>query len=494
MTQVEDSGAAVGSEDAAVSASEASEEAPAIEAKDDAKSDAEDQDNEDIDYEALLMADEADAKAETPSKDADKQDASKAAEGTHVSFDARLKQLKEIAEKLESTPEDGNDNYKHLRKLANTLTKTRLEEVEKLQQLEAFGGIDRVKDALAMHDGLFGYDTELGIPSTHEFAKSFAEKDAESAFNLALNLLNNKASDGRTFAEHFTEKTLKIDPTRIADFQAISRGEVPEAYKDFVDSSEDLEAVPPEFRDAFKSLSPRVKDIVLDGLDRHATAAEKAEAQRLLSDRQDKLNEAAQKAAKTEQARIQESQRVYEKAIEVEQNSFQSVGTRIWQSLDKLSFSSDPALDVTIKHGIGNQLFHLTDPSPYIRGRAEAYFKEMGIEIDRSRIDYWKDRLGKNIDIEAMASVKGQKTVAEEAHRARVEAEKHLAAMAVQFIVQAARKTKAGAAQAKAVKLPENELPAAKRAGVSSSSTKGKALSWQDVMAANKAGKQLAIQ
>jgi hypothetical protein len=337
-----------------------------------------------------------------------------------------------------------------------------ISKVEAAERLEAYGDTGRIEKALGLLDGLNGYDPERGVRSTHKFADALVAEDPEIAYNAALNILRHQAKDGKPFAEIFTRNVLGLDPARLADFQAISRGEIPEGYEGMVDKTEDLAAINPTYHDAFRRLGPKQKEIVKEGFDQYATQAEKSEAVRILTAAQNELTTEQRAAADKARSEQLFGEKLVEKATEFEGESTRTVGTRIQSGLDKLAFSSDPAVDLTMKQAVNNQIFNLVHESPYIKESAEKYFKAIDVDISaqRPKIDYWFGRLSENIDIETVASLKGHTHEAEKAHSNRLEAENKLAAIGLSLIAQVARKTKAGLASRSSVKLPENQMPA----------------------------------
>jgi hypothetical protein len=403
----------------------------------------------------------------------------------------RLKTLKEIAAQLDAVPENQDANFNRLRKLNREMIKEQIGKVESLEKLEAYGSPERVEQALSLLDGLNGYDTERGVPSAHKFAESLHQQNPEVAYNAALNLMRFSSKDGKPFAELFTRNVLGLDPARLADFQAISKGEIPEGYEGMAASPDEIAAIEPQFHDAFKRLTPKQKEIVKDGYDQYATQTEKAEAVRVLQDSQKVIGDEKGKAEKKAQDEASFVKNLETKATEIEGQSTETIGTRIQSGLEKLVFSSDTAVDMTMKQAVNNQIFNLVNDSPYIRKTAENYFTAMGVDItaQRPKIDYLFGRLSENIDIETVATLRGQTKSAEEAHRVRVEAENRLAAIGLSLIAQVARRTKAGLAAKGAVKLPENQLPA-----VTTTSSEGQpsaAFDYKAAAAATREGKTL---
>lgn len=490
-------GATVGADNEPDTSGDTSQDADDQEGSED-QSDKSSDDDADIDLEAVLLG------SAEPDKtgEADQGGKEKGGKGTSdgkASLDDRIRDLKEVALKLDGLPENQDANFTKLRRVNRELAKLKIEELEQLKQYEAFGDTDRIKEGLTLLDGLNGYDTANGVPSTHKFADTIVTSDPLMAYNLALNLLSHKSPQdsvfqGSVFAEIFTQKVLGLDLTRLADFQAISRGEVPEGYEGIVATSEDLAVIPQEQHTAFKRLTPKLREIVLEGMDSYASVVEKAEAQRILDDSQNAIDKAANESQTQQQQQTDLQNKMQEKAVELEQNATETIGTRIWQGLDRVAFSSDPAVDATMKQGIATQIFNLVHESPFIRQSAEKYFTDIGIDIktDRQQIDYWFARLGENLDIETAASVRKQNKVAEQAHKSRREAEARLASYALKYASHVANKTRAPLAESGKKGVPQNELPNVDRSKNSSTSNgKTRSLGWEDAYNATAQGKIL---
>lgn len=444
----------------------------------------------DIDLEAILNE-------EVPAETAATEPEKEKGDQQHVTptLDSRIKELRGIAAKIDGLPENGDANFKKMRELVNKLTSTKITELETLQQFEAFGDLDRVKEAMGLFDGLHGYDTQLGIPSSHQAADALVTKEPETAYNLALNILGKEnPKSGVAFADVFTRTVLKLDPQRLADFQAISRGEIPEGYEGVIAKNEDLETIPAEFHDAYKRLSPKMREIVLDGLgDKYATAADKAEAQRLLQDSQDKLTSVQKKQSEDQQKAIDDQKRLAQTATTLEHTTTETIGKRLGAGLEKLTFSTNADTDLTMKQAVSNQIFNLVHESPYIRSQAEQYFSKLGIDLktDRPQIDHWYSRLGTNLDIAAVANFKGQTAVEEKAKREIAEAEKRLASYGLKYAAHVARKV--GYTLRNNVKVPNNVIPAHLEPQTPSKDGNRKPLTWEDALAATAQGKKLEM-
>lgn len=444
---------------------------------------------EDTDFESVLLAPEDDS---TKGGDEEGKGAAPAATGSLSEYVTTLKGIREALENLPENADEGSVTKK-LRQLNRELLTKHEAEVSDYARLEQFGSRDRIEDALSLYDGLNGYDTTRGAPSAHKAAEMLVEKQPEIAYNLALNVMRHNTKEGTPFAELFTRNVLGLDPKRIADFQAISRGEIPEGYEGMIASTEDLAAINPSFHDAYKRLTPKMREIVKEGMDQYARPDEKAEAQRILQDSLKAINDAKkdEQDAATKDANL--AKNLETKAIEIEGESTTNVGTRIQSGLDKLVFSSDVAVDLTMKQALNTQVFNLVHESQYVRNQAENYFKAIGVDIARERknIDYHFSRLSENIDIEAVARTKGQVKAAEEAHRVRKDAETRLAAIGLSLVAQVARKTKAGLKAKGETKVPEGQLPATDQTKASSTAGNG-SFDYKAAAAATREGKTLS--
>lgn len=468
-----------------VSTEEKTSDTPDETKSEDKKADKADKDEDEVDFESVLLAEDDKSEADKDTKEESKTE-------TPSNLSDSLKTLKELAEQLDNLPENQDANFNKLRKMNRELIKGEITKLEAAERVASFGDLDKVEEGLTLLDDLDGYDHEIGQPSTKAFADKLVAKDPEKGYNLALNLMLGKTKDGREFAEVFTRRVLGLDPDRLKDFQAISKGEVPEGYEGMIAVTKDLERVDPQFHDAFKRLTPKQREIVAEGLDQYATQGEKIEALQILQESQKVLEsnrkDQADQAEKTETLQ----NNIVTKAMEFEATATESIGTKLTNGLEKVVFSSDQTIDLTMKQAVETRLFDLVHESAYVRGRAEAYFKKMGIELDRKKLDYHYNRLSDNIDIEAVATSKGQKDAATKAHNARVEAEKQIAAIGLGLIARIARKAggKLASQAAEKTKVPKNNLPATKRQD-SSAGNGSKPLTWKEAAAATRAGKSI---
>jgi hypothetical protein len=484
--QSTDAGAAIGTDDSKKLETPEGDTSKAAEGGD--KADTGKQEEEETDFEAALFdTEEKKTEGEEGAKTTD--DTAAAAKSTSIG--ESLKTLREIAAQLDNLPESQDANFNRLRKMNRTLVNEQITKFEAAEKLEAYGDTARVEQALNLFDGLHGYDTTNGQPSAHKFAESLVQQDPEIAYNAALNIMRHSTKDGKPFAEVFTRHVLGIDPARLKDFQAISKGEIPEGYEGFVPKAEELQIIPTEFHDAYKRLTPKLREIVNDGFDQYATQADKTEAVRLLQESQKVISVDRQKAEDATKQEETLRSNLEAKATEFEAASTETIGTRINSGLDKIAFSSDEAVDLTMKQAVGNQIFNLVHEAPFIRKSAEEYFTKMGVDVktERPKIDYWFNRLSENIDIETVATLKGQAKAAEEAHRVRLQAETQLAAIGLKLIANVARKTKAGLVNRGSVKLPENVIPAPKTDSQATQS--GKVIDYKSAAAATREGKVL---
>lgn len=402
-----------------------------------------------------------------------------------------LKEVRESLDKLTESPDEAAKT-KILRRLNRELLTKHEAEVAEFSRIAQYGDVPRIEEALTLLDGLYGYDTDRGAPSAHKAAEMIVAKEPAVAYNLALNVLRHADANGTPFAEHFTRHVLKLDPQRLSDFQAISRGEMPEGYEGTVDTSEDLARIDPQLHDAYKRLSPKLKEIVTEGFDQYASPGEKAEAMRLLQESQLAINVGRDKARQDAEKEAQLAKNLETTAVRIEQEATETIGTRIQNGLDKIAFSSDSAVDLTMKQAVNMQIFNLVHESAYVRERAESYFKAMNVDIasERSKIDYWFGRLNENIDIETVARTKGQTQAAERAHSVRKDAEVKLAAIGLKLIASIANKTKAGLRARGEAKVPENQLPPRDSTSSSSVSTNG-SFDYRAAAAATREGRVL---
>jgi hypothetical protein len=448
----------------------------------------------DIDFEAVLFAPDPDEKPDEEggkgktAEEGKEPDAEKGKAPAEPTLTDKLSKAKAIADQLDALPESQDANFNRLRKLNRELVQKEIDGLDAVERLAAYGDPEKIEKALALVDSLNGYDLTTMQPSSKAFVEKLNADSPDTAYNVAMNVLALTNKDGKAYAEIFTRNVLGLDPSRLADFQALSRGEVPEGYEGIVAATKEFESIPEEYHDAYKRLGPKVREIVQEGLEQFATAAEKAEAMRLLSESQEQVNKVrkdAEDAAKADDVLRGE---LDTKAIELENATTESIGTKVSRGLDRLAFSPDAVVNATMRSAVETRIFDLVHESSFIRGKAETYFTSVGVDMKavRPQIDRHYKTIQDNLDVETVASVKGQKAIATQAADRRAEAERHLASIALKLVAEVAKKTKAGIA--KGVNLPVGFVPDPGKRSTSSSNS-GESLDWKTAAAATREGK-----
>lgn len=416
-----------------------------------------DDDLKGLDLTTELLSDLDDEEKPEGSKD---EDAGDRQTGSKPNFDDRLQRMEKLMEELNATTDKG-ERFKRFRDIVNTALKTQTEEVKTLKQYSSYGDMEKVAKAVELYDDLYeNYDVRQGAVSTERFAEKIATSDANLAKNLVLHLLSQKdPKTGRYFADIFTEETLGISMERLQDFQAISKGEVPPGYEGFEDILQEMQIVPAEYQEAYKLLSPKVRQIVLDGYEEGASNADAAEAERLLTEAKAKID-AKKQAEQSEVAKQQEAMAAIDRiADEVTNDSTSFLISNISRSLDRLTFAADPSVDAAIKGGLSTQLFGLAHETVAMREQAEAYFKSLGVTVNRPELNKWFANLSEAADAEVIARSRNDKTGSVRFAAKRREAERELRRIAVTYISKAAQTIGGKLSQKPNGKLPEGQLP-----------------------------------
>ncbi len=434
------------------------------------------------DIEAILMAEIGD-RAEPGSEQPDEEST-----GNEQGITARIAALKEFGATLDKLPADADESVKTLmlRKANKEFINKWLPELENLQNVFAVGTPEKVKEALELTDGLYGYDTLKGVQTAEKFARNLATKDPDHAYQTMLDLAMQKRADGTDFATLFAKNILELDPSKMDVFKKISRGETVEGYE--MSNPEQLKNIPGELHAAFKTLTPKLRDIVLDGTQQYASEAERVEAMKVLNNAN---REILDNARKQQDALAERT--TLETAIDTNYNALatdfnKSMPEKLSQTLDRLVFSTDPAINATMRYGLSNALRDVIDAD--LQPNAKKYFESLGVEaaeIDASfqRASALFSQIQAQMDIEASASARKQTNAAAQARGARLEAEKRLLAVGIGLAAKAAQKTGAKAAGAALKAAPTNQIPVIEDSSLGSQ--RGK-LTAADVVRANREG------
>jgi len=451
-------------------------------------------DDDSIDFEAMLLSDlvETEPEKEQPREESE----TKTENVTETGITARLNVLKSLADELAKLPEspDESNTTRILRKLNKELVKTQETELNQLKESYAFGTPEKIKESLELTDGLYGYDTAQGRASAEKFAKTLVEKDPEHAYNVTLDLMRQQTKDGVILADAFTRNVLGLDVSKLKVFQAISRGETPEGYESFTDNQKDLASIPVERHEAFKTLSPKMRDIVLDGMQTYSSELERIEANKVLNLAQkDIADKQSAEVVKANEA-VQFNETV-DKTFDALSSDFsRSMSEMTTNALDKLDFSSDAFTNTSIKYALAGVLRDVL--SDELQPRAKSYFIANGVEeaeVDKQfqRAKTLFAQITEAATIESNATARKQTAEAARQAAIRNENKKRLLGVAVSLAAQVARKNGAKmATQAAQIAVPQNIAPNISEQ-TSLGNFTGKELTAADVVAANKAGVRL---
>lgn len=251
------------------------------------------------------------------------------------------------------------------------------------------------------------------VEGTNEFtSKPFIERiDQErpgSANQIFHDLLTYEVADERGYRDTLVRHMYRshgLDPDRIDDYRNIDT-----LRASGVVSAEDLNRVPEQYRDAFRSLSKDGQDDVLELL-RAGDPTYGLRAEEHLRNAQDAL-EARQYREQSEKAQREYAER---QQVELQQQVAQAVEQDILgevkgisdsilqKSLSQFTFSSDATQDALEKGKIISILANLQSPYAFYRDMAVQNLKAVGVDVngwDKLTTD-WETERSKYVALKA---------------------------------------------------------------------------------------------
>jgi hypothetical protein len=298
-------------------------------------------------------------------------------------------------EELEASP----DRYaKALSRVQNSHQRL-WEKYRPLQSLESYkalterGEPEAIQKQLEQMDSLF---TPVTDPNTQQRVLDnhghpafttlpFIEaKNAEQS-GFALQLLNDVMTFEETLPngqklplwKAFMEDSLGLDPRRLDDYRNI---DALAAQSGGQDLNEQLEKIPPQFHDAFKSMPASVRENLLQD-EEDARNWHLQQQQERLAGRQQV--EAQQKQQAEAQQRYQQELHASverEQDADIEQQFSEGLSTIMDDIAAKVTFSSDPKQDQALKSIVGAVLLPLRDSSNH--AHMKPLFDALGVQID----------------------------------------------------------------------------------------------------------------
>lgn len=455
-------------------------------ATDDAGKDADTADDV-LDLETLMLEEADETKGYEPDADATPGETKKEEDilsetGKLSALTAELKSLKDELAKLpgDQLSEKQNKSFTAMR-TANEKILGRVEALSQdLAQVTRFGEPERIREAVELQDKLYQYDVKEGYQSPKPFAEHLAKKDPQHAFRTAAYLLAQPSEGGNPMVEGFVKSILQLDPNRLEEFQAISRGEIPAGYEGLnLTLDEDLQKVPTERHAAFKRLTGSQQAIVRGGFETYATEAEKLDAKRVLEDSQRLVN------SETQQAReIADTETTFNTAVDTYRDKSQvdaltSVHTGIGTALSKITFSTDKVVDASIRYGVNRAIFDFENPVFRVNaekhliemGLPEAEIKQVGKEVSRlldeldSTIEHKSFAMARMEKARKLGDKEAEKVQKQEAQRADEAFQskiKRLKVLGIGLAAKVSKKAGAKLAQMPAAKVPEHVEPVIK--------------------------------
>lgn len=437
---------------------------------------------ETIDLESLLHE-------ETETPDAEKPEAGAEAEANKEEDVLResgkvaglLAEIKQFRADLAALPGDQlsekqNKSFGIMRKATETAL-DRLEQISQdIGEISRFGKPEEVREAVELKNSLYEYDVKNGYQSPEKFAVKLAQADADHAFRTAAYILAQTNKDGLPLIEGFVSKILQLDPNKLEEFQARSKGEVLPGEEMSFKFEKSLEQVPTEYHDAFRRLSSKQKALVDEGFDQYATEAEKIEALQILRD--SKVLVDGDRAKQIKEANMEkEFLRTVDTNREVlSSKALEAVSKNIHEMMQKIVFSTNKETNAAVRYGITKAVFDFENP--VFRSNAIQYFTDLGVpESEVKRVESETGRLLTELDnwIEIKAHAEARLNIAkqsgdkaneaiqqqemqkaEDAFQARIN---RLSGLGRLLAVKSAQKLGAVLASKTNVKIPENNTP-----------------------------------
>ncbi len=260
----------------------------------------------------------------------------------------------------------------------------RLRNVIKSLQSKASEPQETNKEAEELYQGLTSFDNEKGVPSARPFAEKLAAKDPKLAYQAGVDIFGLQVpgdANGWTFGHHYL-KANGIDPTRLDEVKSFLEGGQKLSYQEVP------EYVPPEYHEAFKSLSQGVRESLeyqLDDPDQKQAALE------VLGDRQWRLDQQKAKVESEQAAQVQLNQQIQ---ADIETETVQTF-TKFVEDFEKsptftnVQVSADPTVDKVIKSSINQQMLNLSEPNSVAGQQSLRLFKELGVQINLQEIEQY---------------------------------------------------------------------------------------------------------
>lgn len=292
-------------------------------------------------------------------------------------------------------------------------------------------------------DDLNAFDVDTGTPTAKPFVEKLYAADPQSAERLLNDLMRQPVDEkGQTLGHQYME-ALGLDPTRLSEFRKISRGEIsPELPGAIPD------VIPPEYADAYKTLSPANRDKVLDDLEMAKDETDPDEAKALQNAALETLDNVQYRINETQRREREQAEADAALALDVENDVItgaKETYTNLFETLEngeafKAKLSTNPQMDTALKSSILGHMTALGDPDTVLGARAQSFFKDIGIQVDMSAISSLMHSIEENLRIASVATRKGFQTNARNARDKVTEAQAELTALGNKYFAQCAKR------------------------------------------------------
>lgn len=453
---------------------------------------------DEVDFEALMLEEgENPVKEEEPGEGKAKEEVEKEPAKDRASD--ILTTLKDLAAKLDGLPENQDANFNKMRQLNRTLVQKLSSEVEEMREATAtisrFGEEKEIKEKLELVDDMNRYDVKLGYVNPDKAAEKIVQKDADHGYRFVMSLMAQPAGKG-FLGDYVVKNALQLDLERLEEFQALSRGEIPEGYEGISRVSEkELEEIPEQHRETFKTLLPNQRALVKEGFGRSASQIEKLEAEAILRDRQARIDDDKRKVTEESEKQIAFERTVDEAINEGSAEAFETIGGVIERALGKIQFSGNAAQNATMQFGVHKALFGIENPM--MRTASVNYFKSIGVpeKVIGEKIEASikvLDAIDAENEVMAYTKARGQTAEYAAAKERFDQKVMNLARIGIGLAAQAARATGAAikADKKTETKIPTNEIPNINRTSLEQTGQKRR-YSAAEYAAAAAAGKVL---
>ncbi len=391
------------------------------------------------------------------------------AEDTDPEIEAEVEELlKTEDDKTEPTP-----LHKHLRQIIR-------QQKYELKSLKNAPPTENVAEAVELHQGLYAFDTEQGVPTTKPFAERVYQKSPEVAEQALWDLANQADANGMTLGHKFFEK-VGLDPYRLDDYRKLTKGEIDGEQFGIIEVPS---SIPPEYAETYKSLSPSLRYDLQFNLESDLPEGQR-DALRMLDNEKfrfeaEKEKLQAQTVAEAE-FRTSISQAVETQVLADYGNILDSIKKS--PAFESVKIHSNPQIDSFAKESLITEINALGDPNSVLSNRAIARFDAMGVKVDKQTVQSLMSEIETQTQIAVTAEKNAKKTgrnytpQIQEALNRKAEAVQKAVAYGNKIFSQALAKMTNGTSEPK----PVGGLPASKGNAPSANESAPKVMSPQEL-------------